>query len=510
MELTTRRAAVLTAEPLGSILQEQGLELDYVLPDYYPDVCKLVKCFVTPAILSESVSGGRLSYELRAQVRILYCSEHSHLIQCVTQNLLFSRTADLPQGDDVSVEICPEVDYVNCRAVSGRRLDVRGAVTIRIRTVSRVRQEVLSDAQGKGLELRRMVREFPQTLLQASQSIILTEDLELGSAQPALLHIVRYDASTADLSLRSVSGKRCVQGELRLHILYACERDGDGSLEPMSFSIPFSQMLDSSDFEEQDDVQVQCQVLSCELKPAAGGEVRSLKCEAELRVVCRAVRIGSETLLCDAFSTEHPCTCEHTELCIAGAPVPITENKLCECRIPCSEIDCVYDAWCEVRNVSVQTGDGSAEVSGMLLWNVLVRESDGTPRLLESEEAFSHTLSPAGLRNEDLLLVRAVCENCSYTLTSAGEVSLRGDLRIEGELTHCERLQVLSALSVDEETTHPHNFALKLYYGKAGEPVWDIAKRCHTSVDAIIEENDLTQDTLTEPGMLLIPIVTSR
>jgi hypothetical protein len=146
----------------------------------------------------------------------------------------------------------------------------------------------------------------------------------------------------------------------------------------------------------------------------------------------------------------------------------------------------------------------------MLLWNVLVRESDGTPRLLESEEAFSHTLSPAGLRNEDLLLVRAACENCSYTLTSAGEVSLRGDLRIEGELTHCERLQVLSALSVDEETTHPHNFALKLYYGKAGEPVWDIAKRCHTSVDAIIEENDLTQDTLTEPGMLLIPIVTSH
>ena len=39
MEPRTERAAVTAAEPCGSILQEQGIELDHVLPDYYPDVC---------------------------------------------------------------------------------------------------------------------------------------------------------------------------------------------------------------------------------------------------------------------------------------------------------------------------------------------------------------------------------------------------------------------------------------------------------------------------------------
>ena len=75
MEPRTERTVLSTADPLGTTLQEQGIELDYVLPDYYPDVCKLVKCFVTPSVLSESVSGNSLSYELRAEVRILYCSE---------------------------------------------------------------------------------------------------------------------------------------------------------------------------------------------------------------------------------------------------------------------------------------------------------------------------------------------------------------------------------------------------------------------------------------------------
>ena len=113
MEPRTERIVLTAAEPVSSTLQEQGIELDYVLPDYYPDVCKMVKCFVTPTILSESVSGNSLSYELRAEVRILYCSEHSHMLQCVTQTLLFSRTAELPAGEDFS-NVLPTVDYAHC------------------------------------------------------------------------------------------------------------------------------------------------------------------------------------------------------------------------------------------------------------------------------------------------------------------------------------------------------------------------------------------------------------
>lgn len=511
MELSTNRTAVMTARPMGCIVQEQGLELDYVLPDYYPDVCKLVKCFVVPTILSESISGDRLSYELRCEVRILYTGEHSDLLQSVTQVLLFSRTADLPQGEDISVEVVPEVDYVNCRAVSRRRLDVRGAVTIRLRTMSHQRQEVLSDADGKGLQLQRVTVQFPEKCIQTTQSIILTEDLELASTQPSLLHIVRLDARPVDVMQKFISGKLMAQGNLRLSILYACERDGSPSLEPLSFTLPFSQLLETDGLEEQDNTRIRCTVASCELKNSAdpSGEIRALRCEAELRVHLEAVRLTSAQLLRDAFSTEHPCDCTSVELLTAGAPVPFSEMQVCAVKIPCtdSELDCVYDAWCDVRDLSTETDGNDLMFHGKLFWSVLVRESGGMPRLLEREEVFEHRFSSAALTPEDLVSASGRAENCSYTLTGGGEVSLKAELRLEGTLTHTSRVTVLSDLSVQEETAHPHEFALKLYYGKSGEPVWDIAKRCHTSVDAIMEENDLTAEILSEAGMLLIPIV---
>ena len=511
MEMKTNRAVITAAEPAGSILQEQGVELDYVLPDYYPDVCKLVKCFITPTVLSDAVSGDRLSYELRAEVRILYCSEDSNILQCVTQTLHFSRTAELPAGDSITAEIIPVTDHVNCRAVSRRRLDVRGAVTIRIRTSAVRQQEALSDIFEKTMQLRKIPVQYPARRLQTVQSVVLGEELELGNAKPPVLHIVRCDARPTEESSRLVSGKLMVQGSLQIQLLYACEKDGDGSLEPMSFRIPYSQLMELEGIEEQDSLRIVTTVVSCDLKPVtdAGGEVRLLRCEAELRVQCTAVRTASESLVCDAFSTEHPCVCRSMELLTCASPVPFSEMHVCSTKLPCtdSELDCVYDAWCEIRNLTSRMEDGEIVVSGMLCCNVLVRESSGMPRLLEKEESFEHRFACPEPGEQNTLQVSVCPENCSYTLSGAAEVTLKAELRIEGSVTHCEAVQVLSDVEVQEETQHPHDFALKLYFGSAQEAVWDIAKRCHTSVEAIMEENELTQETLPESGMLLIPIV---
>ena len=51
------------------------------------------------------------------------------------------------------------------------------------------------------------------------------------------------------------------------------------------------------------------------------------------------------------------------------------------------------------------------------------------------------------------------------------------------------------------------SYALKIYYADEGEGVWDIAKRYNTSVEAIMEENELEGEVLEQRGMLLIPIV---
>ena len=49
--------------------------------------------------------------------------------------------------------------------------------------------------------------------------------------------------------------------------------------------------------------------------------------------------------------------------------------------------------------------------------------------------------------------------------------------------------------------------ALTIYFAQAGESVWDIACRYNTTADAVLTQNALSGDTLTENRKLLIPRV---
>ena len=64
-------------------------------------------------------------------------------------------------------------------------------------------------------------------------------------------------------------------------------------------------------------------------------------------------------------------------------------------------------------------------------------------------------------------------------------------------------------VTVDEETVKEvdKNTALTIYYCDTGEEVWQIAKRYNTSVDAIMQSNDLEDDRIGDKRTLLIPIV---
>ncbi len=511
MEMRMNQIMISASEPARPVIQEQGVELDYVLPDYYPDVCKLIKCFVIPTITNESVSDHRLNYELSAEIRILYCSENSHIVQCVTQILHFSRTAELPPGENQIMEIIPVTDYSNCRALSRRRLDVRSAVTIRIRTNTIRRQDAVQDIFCQNMQLKKKQLHYQSQQLQNTAHVILSEELELGSAKPPLLQIIRCDARPVDQNQKFVSGKIMTQGNLQIQILYACEKEGDGSLEPMSFRIPYSQMIDLDGMTEQDHYDVQCSVISCDLKPVTdeNGDVRLLRCEAELKLTCTALRMASESLICDAFSTEHPCTAVYQKLITAGTPVPVSEMQSCSTRLNASdgELDCVYDAWCDMKNLTAVMEHSEIILSGMLCCYVLVRESTGMPRLLEKEEPFESRFSVPDASPLDLIQIKAFAEHCSYTLAGASEVSLKTEIRISGSITHCTETEVLSGIEIQEAETLPSEFALKLYFGKAQEEIWSIAKRCHTSVEAIMDENDLTQEQLSENTTLLIPII---
>lgn len=157
MDLKINREMLPVTEVILDEMQEQSVELDYVLPDYDPDIFRMIGCEIQPTIVTSTTGTDRITYELRADIRVLYCGSGSTLLQCVTQQMTFTRNVELPRpSEDPIVTLRPRTTYANCRAVSPRRLEVRGAVSVAVHVTGDRRQEVIQDVFGMHVQLRKV------------------------------------------------------------------------------------------------------------------------------------------------------------------------------------------------------------------------------------------------------------------------------------------------------------------------------------------------------------------
>lgn len=513
MELKVNKEEICASETALKTKQEQALELDYVLPDYYPEIFKILKCFTVPRISSYNVSGSTLSYEITVNIRVLYCSENSTDIQTIEQKLVFTKSADLDKiCENPEINIVPSVDYINCRAVNQRRIDIRGAVSSIICVTDMCRSEVISDAFGMDIQLRKIPVTYPVNRLFASKKISVNEEFELGISKPEINSVIYCGASVASTDKKVIANKMVAKGEVLVNIFYTCS---DGKVESMQFSLPFSQIVDIEGIDERFDCHVDADILACEVNPRSDGDGKTkiAECSLEIMIKCSACRMITAELAVDEFSSKYETSDSRAEVKIDRMPQWINTNAIAKASVKSSgdAIDCVYGVQTDVKNCSftADTESGGIIASGTALYTMIACSEEGKVVFIDKEEPFTFNIPAENITPDCIFNLKAVPVSCSYNITSDGTADIKAEFKISGSICCSEVITGLTDISADEtaEIAHNKDCALKLYFAEPGENVWDIAKHYHASAQAVLDENDLESENVSDNCMLIIPIM---
>ena len=85
-------------------------------------------------------------------------------------------------------------------------------------------------------------------------------------------------------------------------------------------------------------------------------------------------------------------------------------------------------------------------------------------------------------------------------------MDVRIELTVTASIFEMVEKKVVTQISMmEDQPKKTAASALTIYYCDAGESVWDIAVRYNTTVQAIMGENQLADETVPEKCMLLIP-----
>ncbi len=504
MELKTIKEPVACGRLAYDSFAEQAVESDILLPDYLPDVIRVLGCRAEPRILSCQGEGKRITLDGVTLLSFSYASGDGR-IRTVEQKLPFSKTAETRTGLVHPVFILDtRVDYLNCRAVSKRRLDVRGAFTIGIRALTFAESEAVTDASGGGIQLRRDAISSIYPIGESMRQTTVREELELDYGKSAAISVVRTAARCAPAECKIVAGKLVAKGEVWLHVLYDTESDG---LQTLDHSVPVSQIIDMEGLTDECLCDVRFEAAAVEVRASGGdGGQNGLTAEITLITVAKAMGVCNVTVASDAYSTLCASQADVAQLAfISGAESIDMHSSVREAQTLPDDVAEIKDLWCEARSWEIKNTESGVEAECRIMIRMFAADAQGAPVYYEKASSFAWSRAAGE---------GAICDavfsitGCTYTRDGANGLDIRIEADVTGMIYNVRSSGVLTGVTLSGEPDKgaAGDTALMIYYAGAGEEVWDISKRYSAPISAVMEENALESGSIAARTMLLIPM----
>ena len=507
MEHKNLKTSIFSLDTVFCESTEQPVDIDFTLPDYYADISKILKCRAVSRISSKSINGDRVSVEGCVTVTVIYCGNDNR-VSSYEYQYPFSKSFDTGANlDGCILNVKTRCEYINCRAVTGRKIDIHGAVGVYVNLARRRHTDIVSDYDDSNIEFLRGTVPATIPLGCAEKYLNIEEEIELGSGQPDIRCIIRYDADAAITDSKIMAGKSVVKGQLNVKLLYSPEKEC--APQTVRYQLPFSQLIEIDGITDGCDCDSKVSIAQLEIKPRVSvtGECRTLMLTAKLLITSECCCNNDVAVVLDAYSRKFEASVDKNEICINKIYENINQNFNCKREFEFAEgtLCSVLDMWCEVASTNVKFEENSMRIYGNVIAYIIANDCDEIPLFYEKEieYEFCHPMNTEG---EFKAAPQITVTGANYMLSSDCAMEIRVELNVFAAIYKCSKVPLITNISIDDTRVcaKENRGAMTIYFASSGEKVWDIAKKYYANVEEIKQMNELSEDVISCDKMILI------
>lgn len=475
---------------------------DVNVPDNKPDVRTVIWKTGTVRLNEKKWSGGRMYMKGTLVYHVLYLSEEEDRpVQSIRGELGFDESVELPEAcaeDAVTVRM--EAEELEIGMIHSRKLAVRAVLGILVQA------EELHDVRAavslqEAPAVHTRTREIPVTsiVVDKKDTARLREELFLPSGKDSIGELLYWELEPRGMETRAREDSLEVKGELSLFLLWRSDRE-EGGLESYETALPFKAEFEVSGCREGliEDVTFRLVNEAVSVKADEDGEDRLLEAEAVLEAEMKLYEEGEMELLSDLFATDCILTPlvqeeEYENLVLKNdSRMRVSERlsldesmpgmlQICRGRVEMKPDVCVRDG--ELLRLS-----GNLDVSVLY-----VSDEDEKPlQSFYTKVPFEHQIEIRGLTPDSVYDVRCNVAEAMFSMVRNGEAEVKAELAFAVMVMENRKEEmIVNTERVEFETDRLEELPSMIGYTvKAGERLWDIAKRYCTAPEEIIRLNE--------------------
>lgn len=507
MEFQQDNRAFCAPQTVLNTVAEQLADVDFTLPDYCPDIEKILKCTLSPQIRSKTLSGGLLQVDGACTVSVLYVESAHKTIRCCEQSVEFSQSFTVRDaGESPLVLTKTKPEYINCRALSPRRLVMHGAFSL-YATVIAAKKTELFTPQEDNLEVLWKPLAIADLQANCQEQFTVSEEISVAD-KPAIESVLYSKVGACVTDTKAAGGKLLLNGEISIRLFYLTNLE-TGETAKLDYLLPFTQMIDCEGIEDGAAVLTGCEVMNYDvrLKNDILSDKPAVAFDAMLCVSVQGYQAAEREVAADAYCTAFACAPSFASLAYTGSAKAVGETFIekLTANIDSGKISKVLDIYADNIALEAAPSEKGLTVRGKLSLCILALGEDSFPVFAERSCDFEHVLGGTEGCNA-LVFDSGAVPGVSYRLSDDNSIDIRCELKISGGALQNGSVKAVTDVQLMEDRPlPPPEAALTLYFASEGERLWDIAKSHNTRLALLQTENAVEGDVLGDDKMLLIP-----
>lgn len=499
-------------EQLGRQSAQILLEGDMIVPDSQPDLQKILECEGEITLTEQRVGEERVFFSGALQIHILYTAKNGeHPLYALQTSLPIEDLIHMDGlGQDAEVALTAELEHLDCRIINDRKLGLKAVVAITAQAERARSMEILGNLSGEGIEALQGSLRMETDAIALQDRFSVKEDLTLPMGQAEIGTLLRESVTLTEQEIRPMDGKVLLRGNVLVSILYT---DAEGRLDSFAEKIPFSGYLEQEELDAATAVTGTLTIASAKLtpQPDEDGELRQLAVDIAIAADLEGRRTEETEILLDAYAPRGVVELQRESITypmtVASGKNQFTLKERIRPENGEQPMLRVEDAWGEVRLAEARMLENGVEAEGVLTVSVLYHcAEDSSPIcILHRGIPFTQTMELRGVSTEDTPEVSLRLDELDFQMLSDQEGELRATLTMESRVERLEEAEVVTDAAWQENPTPmPPLPGAMIYMVQPGDSLWTIAKRYHTTIDAILAVNEIENPDLIYPGQKLL------
>ncbi len=487
---------------------------EYTLPDYLPDITRLLRVSAKAEKAEKYCSGEAIEYDGKIIYTIVYATSDGE-IRCAVFDDDYSGSVSLGEQEFSEAMIEAYTENVTCRLSGPRKLTLKCKVCAEAivyplrRTEPAIAGKNAPDAEEK-LQYRKKQIEFTKETHAEEKNTPVSEDIEIEPGMPEIERLVFVNLLPRAIDTRASAGKISYSGSLSAEILYE-STGADGNRKYCSFTkdVPISGTLETPEARENAFVLCDAEAVNISFRPQTNelGETKTVELDFDYSVYFRIFCKESAEITTDMYSLLYENTNETENFKYTSPESFKTFNfSFGESEESGEEgFENVIFSSAEATLLSAEKVGNRTSVSGNVTFYSILENENGA--------FISKTVTFPFKAETDAGKYAELFSHVAKTYTSGASVRAVGNkLYCDCEITVClavfaeketEALTV-TTIHTDRPVNRNNNFNILLYYPTRGESLWSVAKKYSTTEEKLSSANGGIKE-ITAGNVLIIP-----